>query len=253
MKINKIIMAIFVAMATITVSAGTKNIAFAAPPEDKVTICHATASTTNPYIVLSVPVNSVDGDGNGDHYAEHQGPVFSLDQPTGTVWGDIIPPVRPYHDGLNWDEIGQAIYENGCVLPPVVVEEAVIGLESGCIVVDGKGLIGITLTNQGNADGVAIVNGEEITVKAGETVSLELESGQIDVLVGEEVLYSKDMTCDDTVDPEVPPTGDGEYPAAPAPSVVTLPKTSGFAAVTVLSIGLPAALVSLSKALKRFL
>lgn len=111
--------------------------AFATQPNDddnhKVTICHRTNSITNPYVIETVDVASVDGDtsndnGNGDHLAEHTGPVFDPNNPpppphNGDQWGDIIPPF--YADGtsdglpsLNWPA-GQSIFENDCNLPDV--------------------------------------------------------------------------------------------------------------------------------------
>jgi hypothetical protein len=87
----------------------------------KYTICHRTASHGNPYVVITVDVASIDGQGKGDHFLEHQGPVFSPDLPKHTEWGDIIPPVPGVHDGLNWTAEGQAIYDHGCqpLTPPV--------------------------------------------------------------------------------------------------------------------------------------
>ncbi len=76
------------------------------PPEThKVDICHATASETNPYTENSVSWSSVDNvyeikwNGHGNHD------------------GDIIPPFADF-PGQNWDQTGQDIYNNGCVLPP---------------------------------------------------------------------------------------------------------------------------------------
>ncbi len=94
----------------------------AAGPDHKVTICHRTNSIDNPYVRITVDQDAVDGDlgndkGRGDHFLEHQGPVFdpARDTRNGGDWGDIIPPIdgRP---GLNWLE-GQAIYYNLCNLP----------------------------------------------------------------------------------------------------------------------------------------
>jgi hypothetical protein len=75
---------------------------------DRVTICHATASETNPYVVETVDKNSIvfgdDGHGN-----------------SGVNIGDIIPPFDYgdglHYDGHNWDATGQAIFNNDCNLP----------------------------------------------------------------------------------------------------------------------------------------
>ena len=88
-------------------------------PTDKVTICHATASHTNPYVVLTVDESAVDGvagnsGGVPDHYGEHVGPIGPV---ADGKWGDIIPPVAGYHFGLNWTGEGAAIWENGCNIP----------------------------------------------------------------------------------------------------------------------------------------
>jgi hypothetical protein len=101
--------------------------------QDKVTICHATASNSNPYIV-----NQPDKSGDVAGHDDHDGGVYPADP-----WGDIIPPftyteeeevcgwewhiwhwvwdcddvdVEHQYPGKNWPE-GQAIWENGCVIP----------------------------------------------------------------------------------------------------------------------------------------
>ncbi len=81
----------------------------------KVTLCHATASTSNPYVVITVDVASVLGDrGHGGH----TGPVFSPDLGKHVAWGDIIPafdygPGEQY-PGLNLTPDGAATLANGC-------------------------------------------------------------------------------------------------------------------------------------------
>ena len=90
----------------------------AAPPE-KVRICHATNSSSNPY-VSQEPAIGNNGDLNGGHL-NHTGPVYP--EPG---WGDIIPPyeyvdangVTRLFPGYNWSEEGQAIWGNGCNVPP---------------------------------------------------------------------------------------------------------------------------------------
>ena len=92
--------------AVAAASAGGAN----ATPNPKVTICHATSSDTNPYTVNWVSESSIDEpnnqflNGHGDHER------------------DIIPPFRDF-PGRNWDAAGQAIYNNGCVVPPPELDE----------------------------------------------------------------------------------------------------------------------------------
>jgi len=72
-------------------------------PADKVTICHATASESNPYVEISVDVASIVGDsGHGN---------------SGVNAGDIIPPFSidgNVYAGNNWDADHQAIFDDGC-------------------------------------------------------------------------------------------------------------------------------------------
>lgn len=96
--------------------AATGAIALATPQTAKVTICHRTASHTNPYVRITVAQDSVDGNlandkGQGDHYLEHLGPIGPISV---GEWGDIIPPIAGVHDGRNWSATGQAIYMSGC-------------------------------------------------------------------------------------------------------------------------------------------
>lgn len=58
----------------------------------KIDICHATGSSTNPYVLINVDYDALHG--HDDHV------------------GDIIPHVR------NWDAAGQAIWNNKCVTGP---------------------------------------------------------------------------------------------------------------------------------------
>lgn len=116
----------------------------AAPGQLKVTICHRTNSASNPYVSITVASDAVDGDldndrGQGDHLMEHTGPVFDPAVHTnGDDWGDIIPVVDWIngHPGMNWNQAGQDIWNNGCNLPgnqPQVVPTFTI---SGSIYVD---------------------------------------------------------------------------------------------------------------------
>lgn len=106
----------------------------AATTEEKVTICHRTAATTNPYRKITVARSAVDGISNGDHYLEHTGPIFPA---TGTdgKWGDIIPDkdnsgAALPHSGLNWTTEGQEILRNDCggdTSPTLTLEKTVVG------------------------------------------------------------------------------------------------------------------------------
>jgi hypothetical protein len=74
------------------------------------TICHATGSSTNPYVVIT-PAKA--GVYNGHYGGHHQGAR------------DIIPPMQYDADwdgdfetySQNWDSEGQAIFNNGCEVP----------------------------------------------------------------------------------------------------------------------------------------
>ncbi len=86
-----------------------------AAPEAKVTICHRTNATNNPYVRITVAQSAVDGvGGKGDHFVEHTGPIWTFGQPNGGQWGDIIPPIPGIHDGLNWSIEGRAIWRARC-------------------------------------------------------------------------------------------------------------------------------------------
>jgi hypothetical protein len=69
-------------------------------PDHKITICHATASASNPYVVISVDIASIVGDSGHGH--------------SGVNAGDIVPPFAMVPDGINWDVDHQAIFANGC-------------------------------------------------------------------------------------------------------------------------------------------
>lgn len=95
----------------------------------EVTICHATNSSqqsSNPYNQLTVSINAVDGVGNGNSdHGKHNDVAIAYSQAQHDYlkshhinWGDIIPPVPGVIDnGLNWNDIGKAVYNNGCNYP----------------------------------------------------------------------------------------------------------------------------------------
>lgn len=90
----------------------------AAPSDHKVTLCHATDSYSNPYVVITTDYHSVVNGGHGNH----EGPLFSPDLPKHTKWGDIIPsfdfgPGASY-GGMNLADGGQAMLDDNCAGVP---------------------------------------------------------------------------------------------------------------------------------------
>jgi len=79
-----------------------------------VTLCHATGSATNPYVLITTDDDGVLGSGasGGSGHDGHE--------------RDIIPPfsyvdnrgVGRSYPGKNWDASGQALLANGCEAPP---------------------------------------------------------------------------------------------------------------------------------------
>lgn len=89
------------------------NFQVRANPPEKVTICHASSSQTNPY-VQEEPNKSADVSGHDGH----TGPVWFSG--ITVSWGDIIPPFTytgGSYPGKNWTTEGQAIFNNGCAIP----------------------------------------------------------------------------------------------------------------------------------------
>src|SRR5262245_7332852 len=86
------------------------------PPNQKVTLCHATAAENNPYVEITVDENAIANVILGQNgHATHTGPIFPA-----PGWGDIIPafniPPNSFN-GLNNTPEGLAILENGCEIP----------------------------------------------------------------------------------------------------------------------------------------
>lgn len=87
----------------------------------KVTLCHRTNSETNPYVRITVSINSVV---KGHGHDGHGGPIFQAGMKSAKQkWGDIIPsftyPTKggdtATYGGKNWPA-GQAILDAGCAV-----------------------------------------------------------------------------------------------------------------------------------------
>jgi hypothetical protein len=100
--VGVLLMALGAVGASANVASATKP-----DPAHKVTICHATASATNPYVVITVDIASIVGDaGHGK---------------SGVNAGDIIPPFTMdgySYAGHNWDAAHYPAA--GCVIPGVI-------------------------------------------------------------------------------------------------------------------------------------
>ena len=109
-----------VALAVVVVPAFTSPVAAASA---KVTICHRTHSTTNPYRRITVSQSAITrNSGHGGHEAASGNPAvfdatFSY-QPNNKSWGDVIPggdaDGTPYNGAnsfdLNWTAAGKAVF-----------------------------------------------------------------------------------------------------------------------------------------------
>lgn len=118
------------ATVTIEVSAAVQqqqqqNNTPAPEPDRKVTICHRTHATTNPYVRITVDYNSVNKKSGHQGHDEIFADAHVYDstinyRPKDKKWGDIIPPDPTGLNrwkALNWTTLGQAIYNGtakGC-------------------------------------------------------------------------------------------------------------------------------------------
>ena len=117
-------------------SAALTGVAGAAKPGDgdtgsiegaKVTICHRTNATTNPYVKITIDPDAIlNEEGHGPQNTNHNrgtgifDPDFEYPK-NAKDWQDIIPPFEYTEDdvdktfeGFNWTELGQAIWEANC-------------------------------------------------------------------------------------------------------------------------------------------
>lgn len=193
-----------------------------------ITICHRTNAVVNPYNKITVSLKAVDGQGKNDH-SHHLGPIFDpATMENGDDWGDIIPS-NPYDtDGYNWTTEGMAVFNNGCNVPGRGGEmpEANISAAAVCTTNGVK----VTLTNAGDADGSATVNGQTVNVAAGESkdVVLGFDLGtpfktHVTVTFGDLTLIDQVVNCTPGQGGQVLGSSTTTTPTLPA----TLPSTGG--------------------------
>lgn len=199
---------------------------------DKVEICHATASYQHPYVI-----NEPAADGDVSGHADHVGPIFYPEIPKHTAWGDIIPPfwyddgdeTPAFFPGLNWDEEGQAIYENDCVIPTPTPELVIEPI--GCVLYTGTGWLDFTigplqenvdyLVEVWNSDGDLVVDqsftgetgtvGGSLPVPPGEysvTLSQSIIEGEWEIIAEQSFTIGACPELGVTVTPGVCSTGD---------------------------------------------
>lgn len=109
------------AVTALVVMTGVPALADSGNKNDKQTICHATSSNSNPYVVIT-PNKNADVEGHDRH--SEAGIWTPTMKASGLRWGDIIPPFT-YNDhgetktypGMNWDATGQAWFANDCAVP----------------------------------------------------------------------------------------------------------------------------------------
>jgi len=147
----------------------------------KITICHATASNTNPYVTQTPNVSSI-VNGLGGHGS------------SGVNVDDIIPPfdytqngVVKHYPGNHWDAGGQLIWNLGCKLPgappaPSYTEAVctAAGQATGAAVVIPTGVTGI----QYYVNGVPAAQGATISETPGSSVTVTVQ-----VLAGYALAY----------------------------------------------------------------
>lgn len=195
-----------ISLPTAGFAAGSGQGASKGNSNGKQTICHATNSNTNPYVVETPNKN-----GDVDGHAKHTGPIWDPTLKARHIsWGDIIPPftynnhgVTAQFPGLNWTTDGQAWFANNCKQPPSgggggsttgTTTGATTGTTTGSPTTGGGGGAGTTgspSTTGGGGGGGTFTGGGGGTVtrshslpRTGSSADAELAAGGAGVLCG---------------------------------------------------------------------
>lgn len=95
--------------------------------DHKYTICHATNSATNPYVMITVDYNSIVKNAGHDG---HDGPIATSEAVAAELkadkisWGDVIPAIAEHdYAGKNFTAEGILLLNNDCEMPTVTAQE----------------------------------------------------------------------------------------------------------------------------------
>ena len=95
MQVGKFLRLIAASGLAVTAASAVANMAQAAPPSDKVVICHRTHSVTNPYVRITVAQRSV-GNGNGKHGGNSHDQYSTVLFPSGKPNPNVFNPAVTY-------------------------------------------------------------------------------------------------------------------------------------------------------------
>jgi LPXTG-motif cell wall-anchored protein len=95
MQVGKFLRLIAASGLAVTAASAVANIAQAAPPSDKVVICHRTHSVTNPYVRITVAQRSV-GNGNSKHGGNSHDQYSTVLFPSGKPNPNVFNPAVTY-------------------------------------------------------------------------------------------------------------------------------------------------------------
>lgn len=96
-------------IAGLVLVGGAASATASPPPDHKVTYCHATGSTSNPFVVITTDELAVVMGHQNHQDFEDVIPAFD--------WA--LPNSSGHFDGLNWGPGSQTFIDNGCVGGPI--------------------------------------------------------------------------------------------------------------------------------------
>lgn len=156
------------------------------PSDEKVELCHATGSETNPFVLIEVSASGAFHGHLGDSHQDGN---------------DIIPPFTYQGEtySQNWDAEGQAVYESGCeALVPAA--EVTVKADRDC---SGGSLV--TITNTGSTEfALVYINGQWVEVTESHSFHLDIGDVAVIELPDGELVTVKGAKAKDCDEPEPP-------------------------------------------------